>query len=118
MNRAKDERAERCKKLADLLIPPLRHVSYRHGYALAVHGSLAYDIDLIACPWREGCTDATVLSQALTDTVASILGDLQVELTGPAEKPHHRVAYSIHMAGGVYLDLSVMPRISQEEPNN
>jgi len=114
MNRAKDERAERCKKLADLLIPPLRHVAYRHGYALGVHGMLAYDIDLIAWPWREGCVSGESLAVAFRDAVAAIVGDLGVDFIGddgPTERPHGRLAWSIHISGGVYIDLSVMPRL-------
>lgn len=34
------------------------------GYALAVHGSLARDLDIIACPWTETATSA--LSMRIT----------------------------------------------------
>ena len=36
---------------AAALYPDLAAICISHGYALAVHGSLARDFDLIAVPW-------------------------------------------------------------------
>lgn len=108
------------------LITPLRAVARKHGYALAVHGSLARDIDLIAVPWRpHDVSDATALVEAiraeaedLTGRLAFWLNDEQADpcdytRRNPEPKPHGRLGWSIHLAGtGVYIDLSVMPRAS------
>jgi hypothetical protein len=36
---------------AAALYPELSEIARSHGYALAVHGSLARDFDLICVPW-------------------------------------------------------------------
>lgn len=107
MKRSANHHAERCRELADILIVPLREVARRHGYALAVHGSLSYDIDLIACPWRDLATSPESLAEAIHKAVDAIAGTSK--LTGPEKKPHGRQAWSMHMGGGPYVDLSVMP---------
>ena len=33
--------------------PALAEVARAHGYALMVHGTVARDLDLVACPWTE-----------------------------------------------------------------
>ena len=38
---------------AAALYPDLASLFHRHGYALAVHGSLARDFDLVGVPWGE-----------------------------------------------------------------
>lgn len=93
--------------MASILIAPLREVARRHGYALAVHGSLAYDIDLIACPWTATATSPEVLAIAIQDAVSAINGISMME--GPDTKPHGRLAWAFHLGGGPYVDLSVMP---------
>lgn len=113
MNRSANHHAESCQRLAKILIEPLREVARRHGYALGVHGSLSYDIDLIACPWREGCVDQETVAKAVQEAVRAIVGN--AEMIGdqtPTQKPHGRLAWSFHMGGGPYIDLSVLP------PNN
>lgn len=116
MKRSANHHAERCRELADILIVPLREVARRHGYALAVHGSLSYDIDLIACPWRDLATTPESLVEAIHKAVDAIVGPSKPE--GPTQKPYGRQAWVIHMGGGPYIDLSVMPiSIGLEEMN-
>jgi hypothetical protein len=107
MKRSANHHAERCREMAEILIVPLREVARRHGYALGVHGSLSYDIDLIACPWRDLCTSPESLADAINAAVAAIAGQSKME--GPEQKPCGRLAWSFHMGGGPYVDLSVMP---------
>lgn len=38
---------------AAALYPEFAKIFQRHGYALAVHGSLARDFDIIGIPWAE-----------------------------------------------------------------
>ena len=107
MKRSADTHAMRCRELAGILIIPLTEVARRHGYALAVHGSLSYDIDLIACPWRNLATSPEALVGAIHNAVSAIVG--KSELDKGEQKPYGRQAWSIHMGGGPYIDLSVMP---------
>jgi hypothetical protein len=69
-----DPRAELCLEYYDVLIAGLRHVAYRCGYALAVHGSLKRDIDLVGCPWRDSAVDAAYLIEELRKATESIIG--------------------------------------------
>lgn len=84
-------------------------VAKRLGYALAIHGSCARDLDLVAIPW----TSRAAHPRALVDAFAE---EFQGDFTGPGgedgqEKPHGRRAWSIsYGGGGFYIDLSVMPR--------
>jgi hypothetical protein len=109
------------------LITPLRAVAARHGYALAVHGTLARDIDLIAVPWSLGdVSDASTLVEAIRAEAQDVSGVTAFWLNdetadprdytkrNPEPKPHGRLGWSIHLAGtGTYIDLSVMPRGGQ-----
>src|SRR4051812_2987278 len=63
----------RAREYYDRLIGPMREVARTHGYALAVHGSVNRDIDLIACPWVAEATDAETLYIALMRKCAEIL---------------------------------------------
>lgn len=88
-------------------LPGLTKVAHEYGYALAIHGSMSRDFDLIAVPWLEGAYTATNLADAIRMHVGGIFtsGD-------PRTKPHGRLAWAIHIgANELYLDLSVMPRL-------
>lgn len=75
-----------------------------HGYALAIHGSLARDFDLICIPWVENPSEP----QKVVDDLISKFAILQVGQ--PGKKLHGRIAYTISAAfGHCALDLSFMP---------
>lgn len=113
--------AARTREYFDVLIKPLRHVAYRYGYALAQHGSLSFDIDLIACPWRDSCAPAASLVAALRETAQAVIGIAEIRDPdpGPTKKPCGRLAWSIYLVPepyeGPYIDLSVMPAVCQGE---
>ena len=114
-----------CRDAYRKLIGPLRKTARENGYALAVHGSLARDIDLIAVPWQPQVSHPMVLIEDLLKVVRSIpITDTRAEGIGffkpeessayfqagmPGAKPHGRLVWSIHLGGGPYLDISVMP---------
>ncbi len=111
--------AARCREHADKLIDPLRAGAHLLGYALLVHGSLARDIDLVAVPWVDGAVSAQELVDGLVELVkfhnggfAHVQNNNMGDGTTPTEKPHGRLAWSIHLGGGPWIDLSVMPRRS------
>lgn len=82
----------------------LQQVARDHGYALAVHGSMQRDFDLIAVPWTEMACDAE-------DLINAFICALKIgPQTEPEEKPHGRIAYAIVVDCGLYLDISVMPK--------
>lgn len=110
-----------CAKALDLAIEPMRNIAREHGYTLAVHGSLKRDIDMVAVPWIEQASDPTLLLRDLKGAVMGVFGRARLdpkEEDGWTEKPHGRVARSIHVyCNGhfFYFDISVMPRAPKEE---
>lgn len=111
-----------CRELAEKLIPPLRAKAQELGYALGVHGSLAFDIDLIAAPWASSAVSARELAEALKRVALEVRGiafqlpgeDTEYFLRGcPGGKPHGRLAWTYHLGGGPYLDIAVMPRVDR-----
>jgi len=82
----------------------------RMGYALAIHGSLKRDLDLVACPWTDDAVSAEELAEMMREAVEGRF-DETPERPLPERKPHGRLAWSILVgADGCYIDLSVMPR--------
>lgn len=82
----------------------LAEVARSHGYALAAHGSLAADFDLVCIPWVSGVSDP----QSVVDEITSRFVIKQVG--APEQKEHGRIAYTISFEfGECRLDLSFMP---------
>lgn len=102
-----------CIEFYRALMPALRHVANRCGYALAVHGSLSRDIDIVAAPWREGAISAESLISHIRQVVKAVTGQAKLGRgVQPEPKPNGRLAWSIlltHDKRGAYLDISVMP---------
>lgn len=105
------------------LYPVLAEIAKEHGYALAVHGSMARDLDLVAIPWTEEATDAETLVNAfrarfsmlyLHERMSRSIGKEITKCVGrdPTFKPHGRRAWSLYLDDEMpaYCDLSVMPR--------
>lgn len=87
---------------AAALYPELCRLFQKHGYALAVHGSLARDLDLIAIPWIDNPSPiGDVLAEALKMFAIEEIGDPTVRAAG-------RIAYSFSVGFGYcQIDLSV-----------
>lgn len=86
------------------LYPQLAEVARVHGYALAVHGSLARDFDLIAVPWA---LDPSAPKNVIDDLCRQF--DLRV-IGGADYKRHGRIAYTLSVGfGECAIDLSFMP---------
>jgi hypothetical protein len=90
------------------LIGAVRAGAKRLGYAIAVHGSLARDIDLIAVPWVEDPAPAERLVEMVFNMVKELSPTFASCSKEPTDKPHGRKAWSIH-GDGTYVDLSIMP---------
>lgn len=96
----------------------LLQIAKDHGYALAVHGSVHRDFDLVAIPWVEEASEPLELVQAMKDATHTVTtGDEWDHLVpdlSPKAKPHGRVTYCLHVTNrgmyGGYLDISVMPQ--------
>ena len=80
------------------------------GYALALHGSLIRDCDMIAVPWTDEAVDMGELVSELIELSGGIANYKGRENGAYSTKPHGRKAWIIHLGGGAYIDLSVMPK--------
>lgn len=87
-----------------------RAVAKKHGYAIGIHGSRTYDLDLIAAPWTEECSTADELADAIACELGWYLHRSLQGVLKPAEKPHGRRAYLIYGSNHAHIDLSVMPK--------
>lgn len=96
------------------VIDEVRAVAYKHGYAVAVHGSMRRerDIDLVAVPWVKGAHSPRTLMYAI-DKLIYLDRVKKHDLT--QNKPHGRLGYIwlIRFRAAdcpAYVDLSIMPR--------
>jgi hypothetical protein len=91
----------------------LARCARNHGYALTIHGSMLRDIDLVAIPWVARCKAPCTLAKAILGIVIAMSGREKVFVhmnKKPEEKPHGRLAWSIHFSRSAYLDLSIIRR--------
>jgi len=93
-----------------MLYPGIVETANELGYALALHGSLSRDMDVVAIPWTDTAVDAEVLVGAIKERVAGCQGTGVAALRGPSEKPWGRRAWALMLQGHGYIDLSVMPK--------
>jgi hypothetical protein len=106
------------------MLPVLSEAAREVGYALAIHGTLGRDMDVVAIPW----TEEAVSAEALIMRLLSAMGHRGVSLSHrrgsqdvpptvsggdiPDRKPHGRLAWSLHFESEMYIDISVMPRVT------
>ena len=107
-------------------LPAIREAAKEHGYAIGLHGSARRDFDLMAMPWRDGCSSRETLAHAVAQAACGI--DLNGEYQWE-KKPNGRWAVSMcicwtdhseqfkGMLSVGHIDLSVMepPAASQIE---
>lgn len=110
------------------LIGPIRDRARELGYAVAVHGTLKRDIDLLAVPWVRNCSPPKELAEAIRLVAAEHNGGLAHLKSPEAEcewfqngcqphgKPHGRLCWCFHLGGGPYIDLSVVPPTDPPDP--
>lgn len=112
------------------LFDRLAKTGKEHGYALALHGSLSNDMDIMAMPWTHDAIPLPKLIEKLHDAMTFLRVDVAMDngfyggegyfkdhsrITGPEYKPHNRLAWSIHLGMGARLDISAMQR-EQDSP--
>jgi len=88
------------------VLAAVRTVARERGYAVAVHGSLARDIDLVAVPWGDIVSPPADLVAGIITATGWLLPD-----PAPTEKHHGRLVWVIRlpkMITTAYLDFSVM----------
>lgn len=99
------------KALARRIIRPLRERAKLCGWALAVHGSLARDIDLVAVPWTDRALTEDQLAGSLKQVLAKMYPiELEIAPGAGQPKPHGRLCWSWWIRPWTYVDLSIFPR--------
>ena len=102
------------------ILPRIREAGKQMGYAIAIHGTMKRDLDILAVPWIEEAAEPIALVKMVADAVGGyIIGD-RVDERGyvsdhPTEQPHGRMSWNICWGGKVFIDLSVMPRIGKSD---
>lgn len=101
--------------LLDGVLPDMRLAARGCGYALAVHGSLARDMDIVAIPWAQHCEPKEFLLDRLCGVLAGKLGRA-VTIGGDWEpREHGRQACTIILPGFTpEIDFSVTPLATQD----
>ena len=87
------------------LYPKLAEITREHGYALAIHGSMARDFDLVCIPWADTVAEPDVVVDAITSRLALWCSNKEWTV-----KNHGRIARMIHIKSGqCAIDLSFTP---------
>ena len=89
-----------------IMWPKFRQSALDLGWALALHGSMATDMDLMAMPWTEEAAPVEQLVKALSDNIGETIWKFKHLET--FQKPHGRIVYTLSIFSDFYIDLSVM----------
>lgn len=97
------------------ILPKIRKVAKDAGYAIAIHGSMERDFDLVAIPWIRGARQPKELVRSVAEIVHGyVIGNVTAcgivdHLDNPTTQPHGRLSWNIYWGGKPMIDLSVMP---------
>lgn len=83
------------------LYPAVAEICRKHGYALAIHGSMGRDFDLICVPWSEQVSAPEAVLKDITTEFA---------VGKPLTKNHGRLSYAVSISfGECFFDMSFLP---------
>lgn len=92
------------------IYPEIAEIARSHGYALAIHGTLARDFDLICVPWVDLPSDPEAVVSALTSKYRF------KQIGEPSLKPHGRLVYTLAFSfGECFMDLGFMPVVRSSD---
>lgn len=95
------------------LYPTMLFNAQQNGWALAVHGSLSRDFDVIAIPWNKEAVSTLEIIKILIHSLDHMRDDLY-SVSDLLKDPHFekkdygRIAVNIPLVSGFYVDLSVI----------
>lgn len=97
------------------VLPRIRKAAKELGYAIAIHGTMTRDLDLLAVPWVDSAAEPLALVKMIADEIDGyVIGDRTDERgyisDHPTEQPHGRLSWNICWGGKAFIDLSVMQR--------
>lgn len=91
-----------------ILYNDMKKAALELGYALAMHGSMHTDMDLIAVAWVEDAKPIEDLVQAINNCIGHTVW-AERNLTNKEIKPHGRITYTLSIMGDWFIDLSIIP---------
>lgn len=92
------------------VLESLRKIAKANGYTLAIHGSCASDLDLIAVRWNEEFSTPNELVRCLLNELSNYaFGKVKFEeLTKPEHRYKNQIHYTIPIISDWYIDLTVI----------
>lgn len=90
-----------------VLYQDFRKAALDCGYALALHGSMARDLDLIAVAWVPEAKPVEDLVTAISERIGKT-AFTNYHLDTGSEKPHGRICYTLSISGDWFIDLSII----------
>ena len=108
------------KRLYLSILPTIREVARKSGYAIGVHGSLTRDMDLIAVPWIEKPLKPATLVQRIELAVCQYPRKSHFHWKtirkSIVKKPHGRIGICIYVGRHAYIDLSITALMGTNDP--
>lgn len=91
-----------------VLYESMRKAALDCGYALALHGSMQSDMDMIAMAWVQDAKPVEELVAAINKCIgATVWAESNLKKSG--DRPYGREIYTLSIMGSWHLDLSVIP---------
>lgn len=90
-----------------VLYESMRKAALDCGYALALHGSMHSDMDLMAMPWVQEAKPVELLVDALDLCIGHTVWK-DMKWKDHTFKPHGRESFTISIIGNWHIDLSVI----------
>ena len=85
----------------------IRQCAMDNGWAVALHGSLNSDMDIMAMTWVEDVVPFEELIKKISELFVGNIGSENYFITYN-EKPHNRVVATIPIFADFYLDISTI----------
>ena len=86
------------------LYPRLKAVAQRHGWELALHGSMNHDLDIMAMPWEEAPSRPADFIDAMRRCIGVPPEAVRINRT----RPNGRIIYVIAITPGFFLDINII----------
>lgn len=109
---AKDRQAVTCNgrpAFYATMYEDIRRCAMDNGWAIAIHGSLASDMDIMAMPW----TDKAISFEKLVCKISRLFSGNELVCNHQIDyisKPHGRIVATIPIWADFYLDISTIKR--------
>lgn len=110
VNMAKNRAAVTCNGRAAFyacMWDDIRQCAMDNGWAVALHGSLNSDMDIMAMPWVEDAVPFEELIKKISELFVGNFSSENYFITYD-EKPHSRVVATIPIFADFYLDISTI----------